>query len=109
MQDFATLSSDLKTYNPGNDYWDVTALDIYDGSGYTMAKYKAMEEIAAGKPIAIGECDKLPRAAELKAQPKWTFFMGWSELVFDKNSTTEINTIHNAENVLTLDELGNWQ
>jgi mannan endo-1,4-beta-mannosidase len=109
MQDFATLAADLKTYNPGNEYWDVAALDVYDGSGYTMAKYKAMEEIAEGKPIAIGECDRLPRIAELKAQPKWTFFMGWSELVFDKNTTNEINTIHNAENVLTLDELGNWQ
>jgi mannan endo-1,4-beta-mannosidase len=109
MQDFNTLNDDLKTYNPGNDYWDVVALDVYDGSGFTQAKYIAMENIAGDKPIAIGECDKLPRPAELSAQPKWTFFMGWSELVFDKNTPAELNALHNASNVLTLDEMTGWQ
>jgi mannan endo-1,4-beta-mannosidase len=108
MQDFGTLASDVNVYNPGKDYWDMVALDVYDGSGYTFNKYKIMVDVAGGKPIAIGECDKLPTAQQLLEQPKWTFFMGWSELVFEKNSTKEISDLINASNVLTLDKLPGW-
>lgn len=108
LQDFGTLDSDVTVYNPGDDYWDVAALDIYDGSGYTMAKYNTMVNAAKGKPIAIGECQKLPTAAQLKAQPKWTFFMGWSELEFSNNTDTEIKNLHTASNVITLDEMPGW-
>lgn len=108
MQDFGTLTSDLTSYNPGSEYWDVAALDIYDGSGYTAAKYKAMVNIANGKPIAIGECEKLPTRQELLEQPKWTFFMGWSELTFSKNTEAEIKALHTASNVITLDQMAGW-
>ncbi|WP_423146088.1 glycoside hydrolase family 26 protein [Rubrolithibacter danxiaensis] len=108
MQDFSTLATDLTAYNPGNEYWDVAALDIYDGTGYTAAKYNAMVTVAEGKPIAIGECQKLPTVSELITQPKWTFFMGWSELEFDKNSEDEIKSVHLSSRVLTLDELPGW-
>lgn len=108
MQDFGTLKADLDSYNPGAAYWDVAALDIYDGSGYTVAKYKAMVDIAAGKPIAIGECEKLPTVQQLLEQPKWTFFMGWSELQFEKNTTAEIKTLHSAPNVVMLDQMKGW-
>jgi mannan endo-1,4-beta-mannosidase len=108
VQDFPTLASDVKTYNPGDAYWDVAALDVYDGSGYTQAKYDAMLSIPGGKPIAIGECDKLPTAAQLRAQPKYTFFMGWAELTFSKNTKEAIQELYNAPNVLTLDKLPGW-
>ena len=108
MQDFGSLSNDLTNYNPGNEYWDVAALDVYDGSGYTAAKYKAMTDIANGKPIAIGECEKLPTRQELLEQPKWTFFMGWSELTFSKNTEAEIKALHTASNVITLDQMTGW-
>jgi len=108
MQDFGSLTNDLTSYNPGNEYWDVAALDVYDGSGYTAAKYKAMVDIANGKPIAIGECEKLPTRQELLEQPKWTFFMGWSELTFSKNTEAEIKTLHTASNVITLDQMTGW-
>ena len=109
MQDFANLSSDLTEYNPGAAYWDVAALDIYDdGSGYSNAKYQAMVKISGGKPIAIGECQKLPTAAQLAAQPKWAFFMGWSELQFEKNTLEEIKSVHLTTNTITLDEMPGW-
>ncbi|RVU02997.1 glycoside hydrolase [Mucilaginibacter limnophilus] len=109
MQDFATLQSDLTAYYPGDEYFDIAALDCYDGSGYTTAKYTAMVNIAKGKPIGIGECDKFPTTAQLAAQPKWTFFMGWSELVYNKNTGGEINALFNSSRVLTLDELPGWE
>jgi len=108
VQDFATLATDLNNYDPGNDYWDVLALDVYwsDGTGYTTAKYNLIKNKAAGKPIAIGECDVLPSAGTLASQPLWTFFMGWAELTQQKNSDATIRNIYNASNVLTLSRTG---
>ena len=110
IQDFDTLAEDAKAYNPGDKYWDVAALDVYnDKSGYSPEKYGIMVSVAKGKPIAIGECQKLPTAEQLLAQPKWTFFMGWSELEFKKNSIEQIQAVHNAQNVVTLDEMPGWK
>ncbi|MDF7814190.1 glycosyl hydrolase [Hymenobacter sp. YC55] len=110
VQDFSSLSSDLSNYNPGDAYWDVLALDMYysDGQGYTSAKYNAMLNAAGGKPIAIGECEVLPSASLLATQPRWGFFMGWAELVFNSNSNTAIQNIYFASNVLVRGEMPGW-
>lgn len=109
IQDFKTLATDAKVYNPGDKYWDVVALDVYDKSGYTDEKYAIMQSISNGKPIAIGECEKLPTTDILLKQPKWTFFMVWSELEFSGNTLDEIRAIHNAFNVITLDKMPGWK
>jgi len=109
IQDFGTLADDAKVYNPGADYWDVAALDIYDKTGYTEQKYKVMQSVAGGKPIAIGECAKMPDAETLRRQPDWTFFMVWSELEFQDNSIEAIKAVHHAPNVLTLNEMPGWK
>jgi mannan endo-1,4-beta-mannosidase len=109
IQDFGSLTSDVTAYNPGNQYWDVAALDVYDDkSGYSMEKYTTMVGISGGKPIAVGECQTLPTAEQLKLQPKWTFFMGWSELEFSKNTVLKIQQIHHAPNIITLDKMPGW-
>ncbi|MBC6612471.1 discoidin domain-containing protein [Hymenobacter sp. BT507] len=110
VQDFGSLASDLANYNPGSSYWDVLSLDMYytDGQGYSTAKYNAMLNAAGGKPIAIGECEVLPSPSLLASQPKWSFFMGWSELVFEKNSNTTIQNTFWANNVLVRDEMPGW-
>ncbi|RZL16926.1 MAG: glycoside hydrolase [Pedobacter sp.] len=106
IQDFATLEKDAADYNPGSKYWDIAALDIYDDqTGFSQEKYDIMVKAAAGKPIAIGECQKLPGSDLLRKQPKWTFFMGWSELTFKFNTNEEINSVIRAENVISLDEM----
>jgi mannan endo-1,4-beta-mannosidase len=110
IQDFGTLSEDIKVYNPGDKYWDVAALDVYDDkSGYSIEKYNIMVSASDGKPIGIGECQVLPTVEQLIEQPNWTFFMGWSELEFKRNSNEQIQTIHNAPNVITLDEMPGWK
>ncbi|MXV50568.1 glycoside hydrolase [Pedobacter sp. HMF7647] len=108
VQDFSTLSNDVKSYYPGDDYYDVAALDVYDGSGFTQAKYMAMVNIAGKKPIAIGECDKLPTEEELTYQPKWTFFMSWSELVFEKNTKEQLIKLYGSPKVQSLDKMPGW-
>jgi mannan endo-1,4-beta-mannosidase len=110
MQDFGTLAEDVKTYNPGDKYWEIAALDVYDDrSGYTQEKYNIMISVSNGKPIAIGECQKLPTSLQLLEQPKWTFFMGWSELEFKMNSIDQIKELHNSTNVITLDKMPGWE
>jgi mannan endo-1,4-beta-mannosidase len=110
MQDFGTLAEDVKSYNPGDKYWEVAALDVYDDkSGYSQEKYNTMGSVSHGKPIAIGECQKLPTSGQLLEQPKWTFFMGWSELEFSKNSVDQIKDLHHAPNVITLDQMPGWK
>lgn len=110
IQDFASLSTDADAYNPGADYWDVAALDVYDDkSGFSQEKYDVMVRVSNGKPIAIGECQQYPTAAQLAAQPRWTFFMGWSELVFSANSKDQIKQVITADNTLTLDEMPGWK
>jgi mannan endo-1,4-beta-mannosidase len=108
IQDFGTLADDAVNYNPGADYWDVAALDVYDGSGYTKAKYDVMVKAGNGKPIAIGECEKLPTADQLLAQPKWTFFMSWSELTFSGNTDAQVKALYGSANVVNLDKMPGW-
>ena len=110
IQDFRTLAADLADFNPGNDYWDILALDMYssDKTNYTAAKYNAVLKAAGGKPIAIGECQLLPTAEELKTQPGWTFFMSWAELTVGYNTKEEITELYAAPNVVTRDEMPGW-
>lgn len=110
LQDFSSLSSDLNSYDPGGQYWDVLTMDMYwsDGQGYTSAKYNAMSNKAGSKPMGIGECQDLPAVSLLAAQPKWSFFMGWSELTFQNNSNQKIQEIYWSDRVITLNEMPGW-
>jgi mannan endo-1,4-beta-mannosidase len=106
---FGTLARDVVNYRPDANYWDIAAIDIYDKSGYTDEKYQIMLKAAEGKPIAIGECSKLPEAGLLTKQPMWTFFMGWSELEFQDNSLEAVKAIHLAAGVVVLDKMPGWK
>lgn len=91
-------------YNPGEAYWDVLGFDVYS-DGYSQSWYEYAVSIAGDKPLAIGECSKLPSLAQLAAQPRYVFFMAWAELVYKRNTTAKIIEIYNAPSVITLDEL----
>jgi mannan endo-1,4-beta-mannosidase len=106
VQDFATLSSDVADYDPGAGYFDIAALDVYDG-GYTQANYDLLRGAAAGKPIAIGECEHLPTSAELNAQPEWAFFMLWPDFIGE--DTSVLPTLYAAPNVLTGEHMPGWK
>ncbi len=110
LQDFSSFTSDLNNYDPGSSYWDVLTMDMYwsDGNGYTSTKYNAMVNKANGKPIGIGECEDLPAVNLLNQQSLWTFFMGWSELVFSGNSNQKIQDIYWSGRVQVLDEMPGW-
>ena len=103
--DMQDLSYDWSEYNPGNDYWDIFAVDIYNQDYYTTKKYEQALKIAGDKLMAVGECDKLPTSKELLDQPNWIFVMSWAELTFEKNTGTEIQDLYWASNIIIREKL----
>jgi len=102
--DMQDMSRDFKEYNPGKDYWDIFAFDVY-GDGYNRNWYDMILPMVGAKPMAIGECQSLPTAQTLKEQPRWCLFMSWAELTFDHNSPKQIKDLYAAANVVTRDRL----
>ena len=107
--DMQDLSYDWSSYNPGNDYWDIFAVDVYNGDYFTSYKYQQALNVGGSKIIAIGECDKLPTSSELYNQPQWGFVMSWAELTFEKNTGEEIQNLYWAENVIVREELPDFK
>lgn len=106
--DMQDMSRDFETYNPGNEYWDIFGFDIYE-NGYDISWYNYILPIVGDKPMAIGECSKLPDAGVLAAQPRWVFFMPWAELVKESNSTKKIIKTYNNPQVITRDKMPGWR
>jgi len=102
--DMQDLSRDFQEYNPGDGYWDVFAFDVY-GDGYNQSWYEYILPIVGDKPMAIGECEKLPTPRILTAQPRWCFFMSWAELTFSGNADKQILTLYDSPNVVSRDRL----
>ncbi|MCX6929361.1 MAG: glycosyl hydrolase [Verrucomicrobia bacterium] len=102
--DMQDLSRDFQDYNPGHAYWDVFAFDVY-GDGFNRGWYDYILPIVGDKPMAIGECEKLPTAQMLASQPRWCFFMSWAELTFKGNLNQQILDLYRAPNVITREKL----
>lgn len=102
--DMQDLSRDFAEYNPGKEYWKIFAFDIY-GDGYNKSWYDYILPIVGDKPMAIGECDRLPSRQLLDQQPRWCFFMSWAELTFEKNSDTMIRDLYRSSRVITHERL----
>ena len=49
------------------------------------------------------------RRAELAAQPRWTFFMPWAELVYKGQDDTQLRALYADPRVVTLDEMPGWK
>jgi len=106
--DMQDMSRDFEHYNPGDEYWDLFGFDIYD-QGYDISWYQYILPIVGDKPMAIGECSRLPSPEILETQPRWVFFMPWAELVKHSNSTEQIIEIYNLPRVITKDEMPGWK
>ena len=98
------------SYYPGDEYVDVVSLDPWN-HGFTTENYSATLIIANDKPIAIGETSTLPSPTVLEEQPRWTWFLGWAELVKEYNSEDEIRAVYDDPRLnrgdIILEDLGN--
>lgn len=106
--DMQDMSRDFEEYNPGNEYWDIFGFDIYD-QGYDISWYNYILPIVGDKPMAIGECSRLPSPEILDAQPRWVFFMPWAELVKQGNTKEQIIEIYEHPAVITREEMPGWK
>lgn len=106
--DIQDLRFDWETYHPGDDVFDVMALDMY-AMGFTRELYESMLRLARGKVIALGEVARLPDPEVLRRQSAYAFVMGWSDLPFARNSRKELQALADAPSVLTLDRMPGWE
>jgi len=106
--DMQDMSRDFEEYNPGSEYWDIFGFDIYD-KGYDISWYNYILPIVGDKPIAIGECSRLPSPEILEAQPRWVFFMPWAELVKQANTKEQIIEIYDHPAVISREEMPGWK
>jgi len=88
-------------YFPGQKYVDVLSVDVY--GQFKQSYYDDLLGLAAGKPIALGEVGTAPTPDVLKAQPGWTWFMIWANIV-DFNPPEALRAIFNSPNILTRDD-----
>lgn len=104
-------------YNPGNQYWDIMALDIY-ADGLTNPEYYNNMLTAAGsdKLVALGECFNLPNAQAIDRFSQYGFFMNWAYGLKKwyapdcraTNSDAFIREVYNNPKVITRDEMPGW-
>jgi mannan endo-1,4-beta-mannosidase len=92
-------------YYPGNTYADVVSLDVWWKGLPSAADYSQIQAVAGGKPIALAETGKVPTAALLTSQPRWTYFMVWSEQLLGSNTTAEIQAAYANPRVLNRGEI----
>lgn len=104
--DMQDISRDFEEYNPGQDYWDVFAFDVYS-NGYDQSWYNYILSVIGNRPMGIGECARLPTIELLDTQPRWCFFISWAELTFTANTNQQIQTLYRSPRVVTRDRLPN--
>ncbi|MEK5253241.1 glycosyl hydrolase [Paenibacillus sp. FSL F4-0125] len=88
------------SYYPGSDYVDILSMDIYDND-FNSSYYNTMVSLAGSKPIALGEVGQLPTSSILSSQPKWAYFMEWTEYLTGYNSNSSIQSLYNSTKVIS--------
>lgn len=99
-------SPNVKGYDdfyPGDKYIDILASDFYS-SNYKGKDYELLLKLGNGKPVAIGECGKMPTPELLKNQPKWSWFMCWGEFLETGNDWKSRKDLYDSQEVTTLEE-----
>jgi len=92
-------------YYPGSTYVDVVSLDAWYKSYPSAGDYQQLQSIAGTKPIAIAEMGKVPDAAFLNSQTRWSYFMMWSEQLRANNTNAQIQSTYFNGRVLNQGEV----
>jgi mannan endo-1,4-beta-mannosidase len=92
----------IESYYPGAQYADVVSMDIY--GEFKQEYYTSMLALAGDKPIALAEVGALPSLEVLDRQPRWTYFMVWSEFIQAAATPDQVNAVYHAPRMLTRDD-----
>jgi mannan endo-1,4-beta-mannosidase len=87
----------IEDFYPGAQYADVVTIDIY--GEFAQNFYDTMLSIAGDKPIALGEVGTMPTLDVLAKQPRWAYFMVWSDMEA-ANSLEQLQAVYHAPNML---------
>jgi mannan endo-1,4-beta-mannosidase len=92
----------IEDYYPGAQYADLLSEDVY--GEFKEKYYSDILALAGGKPIALAEVGGLPSPEVLQKQPRWTYFMCWSEYIQEHNPVDLVNAVYHAPMVLTRED-----
>ncbi len=93
-----------KDFYPGKDYVDMLGADVYH-LDYEQKDYNELLDLAKGKLIALTEVGELPNSLVLNAQPKWCYFLVWSDFISAHNTRQQVQEVYNRDQTLTRDEI----
>jgi mannan endo-1,4-beta-mannosidase len=83
---------------PGTEWVDVLATDIYRND-YQPSHYDDLMTLADGKPIALGEVGVMPTPELLDAQPRWAWFMVWTNFLTRENTPEAVRALYASPRV----------
>src|ERR1035441_6709170 len=89
-------------YYPGASYADVVSIDVY--GEFKQKYYDDALALAGGKPVALAEVGSLPSPEVLDRQPRWTYFMSWSEFIQMGNPIELANAAYHGPRALNRDD-----
>ena len=92
----------IADYYPGPQFTDVVTMDIY--GEFKQDYYQSMIDLAAGKPIALAEVGGMPSLEVLDRQPRWTYFMTWSEFIHSGNTLDQAIALYHSPRALNRDD-----
>jgi len=90
-------------FYPGAKYVDILGADIYHFD-YEQKDYNELLAAAKGKVIALTEVGELPKPEILAAQPRWAWFMIWTNFLWNNNTKQQVNAIFSRPETLSRDD-----
>jgi mannan endo-1,4-beta-mannosidase len=95
-------------YYPGAAYVDVLGADVYRFD-YEQSDYNSLLDLAHGKLMALTEVGQVPSQTVLEAQPKWSWFLIWSNFLWSPNiggnNLREIKEIYGRPGTLSHEDV----
>jgi mannan endo-1,4-beta-mannosidase len=104
----SAAQSDYLNWYPGDDVVDMVGLDIYTDSRSSMSGeyYDMLSQFNGRKMLALAESGTLPNGSLTHSYgPKWSYFSLWQDGFLDDFSASQVQTLLNDSNVITLNEL----
>ncbi|SFB84339.1 mannan endo-1,4-beta-mannosidase [Zunongwangia mangrovi] len=93
-----------KDFYPGKEFVDILATDVYHYD-YEQKDYESLLKLADGKPIALGEVGQLPKTNILERQPKWSWFMVWSDWIETANTNERVQNVFDFHKTINRNEI----
>lgn len=99
---------------PGHSKVDMLGFDSYPGDyNYTIQKsmFDVFHDLGGGtKIVAMTENGPIPEIGEaITYDARWSFFVGWNELIYSQNTTQHIIDMYNNPYVMTIENCPVYQ